>query len=148
MGSKNMFKTNSFAIPFANSSQRHFFNTHTPLFSAYSSKPISKIRSLPLQTNGFSSISHANVPGPGISPLKTLYVYVIIDYICVGGLVDTIILCKDCWRIHKTMFVRAYICVVFVFEGLKMMFLLTKFSRESILICVLVRGNVEVHEGL
>ena len=40
------------------------------------------------------------------------------------------------------------ICVVFVFEGLKMMFLLTKFSRESILICVLVRGNVEVHEGL
>ncbi|KAK4597888.1 hypothetical protein RGQ29_015417 [Quercus rubra] len=66
MGSKNMFKNNSFAIPFANSSQRHFFNTHTPLFSAYSSKPISKIRSLPLQTNGFSSISHANVPGPDI----------------------------------------------------------------------------------
>ncbi|XP_050276476.1 twinkle homolog protein, chloroplastic/mitochondrial isoform X2 [Quercus robur] len=66
MGSKNMFKTNSFAIPFANSSHRHFFNTHTPLFSACSSKPISKIHSLPLQTNGFSSISHANVPGPDI----------------------------------------------------------------------------------
>ncbi|XP_030960881.1 twinkle homolog protein, chloroplastic/mitochondrial isoform X2 [Quercus lobata] len=66
MGSKNMFKTNSFAIPFSNSSHRHFFNTHTPLFSACSSKPISKIHSLPLQTNGFSSISHANVPGPDI----------------------------------------------------------------------------------
>ena len=85
MGSKNMFKNNSFAIPFANSSQRHFFNTHTPLFSAYSSKPISKIRSLPLQTNGFSSISHANVPGPGISPLNTfmctllLIIYVLED---------------------------------------------------------------------
>ncbi|KAF3942941.1 hypothetical protein CMV_030452, partial [Castanea mollissima] len=66
MGSKNMFKTNSFAIPFANSSHRHSYNTHTPLFSAFSSKPISKIHSLPLQTNGFSSISHANVPGPDI----------------------------------------------------------------------------------
>ena len=140
MGSKIMFKTNYFAIPFAHSSRRHFF-------SASSSKPVSKIHSLPLQTNGFSSISHANVPRPGISPLKH-FVYVIIDYVCVGGLVDAIILCKDCWIIHKTMFVRAYICVVFVFEGLKIMFLFAKFNRESILICVLVRGNVEVHEGL
>ncbi|XP_075659784.1 twinkle homolog protein, chloroplastic/mitochondrial isoform X1 [Castanea sativa] len=73
MGSKNMFKTNSFAIPFANSSHRHSFNTHTPLFSAFSSKPISKIHSLPLQTNGFSSISHANVPGPDILESPTEY---------------------------------------------------------------------------
>ena len=96
MGSK--IKTNSFAIPLAHSSHRHFF-------SASSSKPVSKIHSLPLQTNGFSSISHANVPRPGISPLKH-FVYVIIDYVRVGGLVDAIILCKDSWIIHK----KKYVC--------------------------------------
>ena len=74
---------------------------------------------------------------------------IIIDYVCVGGLVDAIILCKDCWIIHKKkMFVRAHICIIFVLEGLQMMFQFAKFSRESILICVVVRENVQVHEGL
>uniref|UniRef100_A0A2N9H9D8 Uncharacterized protein n=1 Tax=Fagus sylvatica TaxID=28930 RepID=A0A2N9H9D8_FAGSY len=57
MGSKSMFKSISIAIPLAHSSHRHLFFT-------YSSKPISKIHSFPLHTNGFSSISHADVPRP------------------------------------------------------------------------------------
>ena len=54
-----------------------------------------------------------------VFPSLKLLVYVIIDYVCVGGLVDAIILCKDCWIIHKkNMFVRAHICIIFVLEGL------------------------------
>ena len=44
-------------------------------------------------------------PDQVFPPLK-LFAYVNIDYVCVGGLVDAIILCKDCWIIHK----KKYVC--------------------------------------
>ena len=80
MGSKNMFKSISIAIPLAHSSHRH-------LFSTYSSKPISKIHSFPLHTNGFSSISHADVPRPGISPIPLKhFMCMSLWVICIEGL--------------------------------------------------------------
>lgn len=64
MGSKNMLKSTSFAIPLTPSSHGRLFHTHRLLFSAYSSKPISRVQPFSLKTNGFSFMSHANAPSP------------------------------------------------------------------------------------
>lgn len=72
MGSKNMLKSTSFAIPLTPSSHGRLFHTHRLLFSAYSSKPISRVQPFSLKTNGFSFMSHANAPSPGISHLRHL----------------------------------------------------------------------------
>jgi hypothetical protein len=72
MGSKNMLKSTSFSIPLTPSSHGRLFHTHRLLFSVHSSKPISRDQPFSLKTNGFSSMSHANAPSPGISSLRHL----------------------------------------------------------------------------
>ncbi|XP_059451523.1 twinkle homolog protein, chloroplastic/mitochondrial-like isoform X1 [Corylus avellana] len=64
MGSKNMLKSTSFAIPLAPSSHGRLFHTHRLLFSAHSSKPISRVLPFSLKTNGFSPMPHADAPSP------------------------------------------------------------------------------------
>lgn len=85
MGSKNMLKSTSFAIPLAPSSHGRLFHTHRLLFSAHSSKPISRVLPFSLKTNGFSSMPHADAPSPGISHLRHMRMSLWIIYI--GGLV-------------------------------------------------------------
>ncbi|KAF5480492.1 hypothetical protein F2P56_001242 [Juglans regia] len=64
MDSKNLFKFTSFEIPSVPSSHGRLFHIRRLHFSVHSSKPFSNIQPFPLNTNGFSSISHANIPPP------------------------------------------------------------------------------------